>query len=76
LQQAHLTPSFAHPTRRKQRESFGPRLPYRDYADRESDSGSGLSQGDMKHTVGKFLDHGKAQQKFQQLQKELELAGD
>jgi hypothetical protein len=32
--------------------------------------------GDMKQTVDKFLDYEKAQQKFQQLQKELELAGD
>jgi hypothetical protein len=31
---------------------------------------------DMKQTVDKFLDYEKAQQKFQQLQKELELAGD
>jgi hypothetical protein len=30
----------------------------------------------MKQTVDKFLDYEKAQQKFQQLQKELELAGD
>ena len=49
---------------------------YRDYSDRESDSGSGLSQGDMKHMVDKFLDCEIAQQKFQQLQNELELAGD
>ena len=32
--------------------------------------------GDMKQTVDKFLDYEKAQQKFQQLQNELELAGD
>jgi hypothetical protein len=31
---------------------------------------------DMKQTVDKFLDYGKEQQKFQQLQKELELSGD
>jgi hypothetical protein len=32
--------------------------------------------GDMKQTVDKFLDYEKTQQEFQQLQKELELAGD
>jgi hypothetical protein len=32
--------------------------------------------GDMKQTVDKFLDYEKAQQKSQQLQKELELPGD
>ena len=32
--------------------------------------------GDMKQTVDKFLDYEKAQQKFQQLQSELELAAD
>lgn len=32
--------------------------------------------GDMKETVDKFLDYEKTQQKFQQLQNELELAGD
>ncbi len=32
--------------------------------------------GDMKHTVDKFLDYAKAQQKLQQLQQELELSGD
>jgi hypothetical protein len=32
--------------------------------------------GDMRQTVSKFLDYEKAQQKFQQLQNELELAGD
>jgi hypothetical protein len=32
--------------------------------------------GDMKQTVDKFLDYEKAQQKFQRLQNELELAGD
>jgi hypothetical protein len=32
--------------------------------------------GEMKQTVDKFLDYEKAQQKFQQLQNELELAGD
>jgi len=32
--------------------------------------------GDMKQTVDKFLDYEKNQQKFQQLKKELELAGD
>jgi len=31
---------------------------------------------DMKQTVDKFLDYEKAQQKFQQLQSELELAAD
>jgi hypothetical protein len=30
----------------------------------------------MKQTVDKFLDYERAQQKFQQLQNELELAGD
>src|SRR6266404_2208308 len=32
--------------------------------------------GDMKHTVDKFLDYAKTQQKLQQLQQELELSGD
>ena len=32
--------------------------------------------GDMKQTVDKFLDYEKTQREFQQLQKELELAGD
>jgi signal transduction histidine kinase len=32
--------------------------------------------GDMKQTVDKFLDYEKAQQNFQRLQNELELAGD
>jgi signal transduction histidine kinase len=34
------------------------------------------SSEDMKQTVDKFLDYDKAQQKFQQLRNELELAGD
>jgi len=34
------------------------------------------SSADMKRTVDKFLDYEKTQQKFQQLQNELELAGD
>jgi hypothetical protein len=34
------------------------------------------SSADMKQTVDKFLDYERAQQRFQQLQNELELAGD
>jgi hypothetical protein len=44
---------------------------YRDHLTTIADS-----SGDMKQTVDKFLDYEKTQQKFQQLQKELELAGD
>ncbi len=44
---------------------------YRDHLTTIADSSA-----DMKQTVDKFLDYEKAQQKLQQLQKELELAGD
>jgi hypothetical protein len=43
---------------------------YRDHVTTIADS-----SGDMKQTVDKFLDYEKAEQKFQQLQNELELAG-
>ena len=44
---------------------------YRDHLTTIADS-----SGDMKETVDKFLDYEKTQQKFQQLQNELELAGE
>ena len=44
---------------------------YRDHLTTIADS-----SGDMKQTVDKFLDYQKTQEKFQQLQNELELAGD
>jgi hypothetical protein len=44
---------------------------YRDHLTTIADS-----SGDMKQTVDKFLDYQKTQEKFQQLQNELQLAGD
>src|SRR4029077_11624276 len=44
---------------------------YRDHVTTIADSSR-----NMKQTVDKFLDYERAQQKFQQLQNELELAGD